>query len=405
MCQCTSFANAASITDAAGIANIGCIGFDARSTPERNVAAAGSLGGDAFEVLEDRMTSNDPNATAAASAIQQIGTEFRRLRALRGERIEDIATYLDVKATQLFGIEQGDLSVVPSRDEAKAMVRSYANYLGLDGEGIIGPMDPIIASLNCDKAPQGQNTPRRFDGTSVIILTTAVVLGVMFGWSWIGDVNQFDLITPPVTANSLDNERSDTGAAPPADGNELNADLTDEGLSEEAAEAADALLTELKTALADEADIGAGETEETVSASPTLTAGEPNSIKNEERPANVLAALVAERGDGAHIYEAENTDARVIVRALAGVSVQITSQSRDYVWTRTMKPREMLLVPNRNDLELWTGDAASIELLLDGVVLPAPGPSGTVISGFSLSASSLEAMLAAVPEGGAKPTF
>ena len=93
---------------------------------------------DAIEVFEERMTSNDPNATAAESAIQQIGTEFRRLRALRGERLEDIAAYLDIKATYLFGIEQGDLSVVPSKREAKAMVRSYANYLGLDGEGIIG---------------------------------------------------------------------------------------------------------------------------------------------------------------------------------------------------------------------------------------------------------------------------
>ncbi len=347
------------------------------------------------------MTSNDPNATAAESAIQQIGTEFRRLRALRGERIEDIATYLDIKATYLFGIEQGDLSVVPSKREAKAMVRSYADYLGLDGEGIIGPMDPIIANLKDDRAPQGAKTSKRLDRTSVIILATAAVLGIMVGWSWIGDVNQFDLITPPVTANSLDGERSDAGL----DDDGSIAGLVEDDLSIEAAEAADALLAELKTALAENAESGAGDAEESASASPSLTADAPNSGKKEERPANVLAALVAERGDGAHIYEAENTDARVIVRALAGVSVQITSRSRDYVWTRTMEPREMLLVPNRDDLELWTGDAGGIELLLDGAILPALGPPGTVISGLSLSTSSLEAILAAVPEGGAKPTF
>ena len=111
-----------------------------------------------------------------------------------------------------------------------------------------------------------------------------------------------------------------------------------------------------------------------------------------ERPVNVLAALVAERGDGAHIYESENTDARVIVRALADVSVQVTSRSRDYVWTRTMKPREMLLVPNRDDLELWTADAAGIEILLDGRVLPPLGQPSTVISGLSLATSSLGAI-------------
>ncbi len=351
------------------------------------------------------MTSNDPNATAAESAVQQIGTEFRRLRSLRGERIEDIATYLDIKATFLFGIEQGDLSVVPSKREAKAMVRSYANYLGLDGDGIIGPMDPIIASLNSDKAPQESAMAKRFDRTSAVILTTAVVLGIMVGWSWIGDVNQFDLITPPVTADSLDGDLSDAGAAVLPDGEELNTDLAADDLSGEASEAADALLAELKTTLADSAETGAIKDEGVASESPTLPLDGQNSVEKEERPANVLAALVAERGDGAHIYEAENTDARVIVRALAGVSVQVTSRSRDYVWTRTMEPREMLLVPNRDDLELWTGDAGGIELLLDGAILPALGPPGAVISGLSLSTSSLEAILAAVPEGGAKPTF
>ncbi|NJO38228.1 MAG: hypothetical protein HC871_12260, partial [Rhizobiales bacterium] len=92
---------------------------------------------------------------------------------------------------------------------------------------------------------------------------------------------------------------------------------------------------------------------------------EPAEPKKEELPVNVLATLVAARGDGAHVYEAENTDARVIVRALTDVSVQVVSRSRDYVWTQTMKPREMLLVPDRDDLELWTGNAAGIEVLLD----------------------------------------
>lgn len=342
------------------------------------------------------MTSTPPNAEAAESAIRQIGTEFRRLRGLRGERIEDIATYLSVKATYLFGIEQGDLSVIPSKREAKSMVRSYADYLGLDGEGIIGPMDPIIASLEGDKAPTEPQQPSRFDRTSFLILATSAVLGIAVGWSWMGDVNQFDLITPPLNADVGASEAAGDGSkGEPAElvavgvddllqDEQVAVDAVEGELSGEAAEAADALLAELKTAIADEA---AGQVEKV------------------ERPANVLAALVAERGDGAHIYEAENTDARVIVRALSDVSVQVASRTRDYVWTETMMPREMLLVPNRDDLELWTADAAGIEVLLDGVVLPPLGPPGTVISGLTLDVPSLEAIAGVVPEGGAKPTF
>ncbi|MDH3663139.1 MAG: helix-turn-helix domain-containing protein [Alphaproteobacteria bacterium] len=348
------------------------------------------------------MTSDDPNATAAESAVQQIGTEFCRLRSLRGERIEDIAAYLDIKSTYLFGVEQGDLSVISSKREAKAIIRNYADYLGLDGESIIGPMDPIIASLRGDKAPLEPEKSSWLDRTSAIILAASVVLGILVGWSWIGDVDQFDLLAPPVTANVVlpEDEEDQIAAALEAvetlDDGELVADIAEEELSGEAAEAAEALLAELKTALQESA---------VALESEPAGQGDEQQTKKQERPSNVLAALVAERGDGAHIYEAENTDARVIVRALTDVSVQVTSRGRDYVWTRTMKPREMLLLPNRDDLELWAVDAAGLEVLLDGVILPPLGPEGTVISGMSLALSSLEAISDALPEGGAKPTF
>ncbi|MGI9421112.1 MAG: RodZ domain-containing protein [Geminicoccaceae bacterium] len=384
------------------------------------------------------MTSNAPNAEAAESAVRQVGTEFRRLRGIRGERIEDIAAYLDIKATYLFGIEQGDLSVIPSRREAKSIVRNYASYLGLDGESIIGPMDPIIASLEGENAPPTPKKHDWIDRTSAIILSVSVILGVLVGWSWIGDVDQFDLLTPPVATDEPDTGAVDGSAGGPVDG-EATADLgaadrsgaaedlseatedlsggtadlsgATEDLDGEAAIAADALLQELKTALAEGAPTATGETGSAAAADVDAAAGADASTDAEsatekvEDPANVLAALVAERGDGAHIYEAENTDARVIVRALADVSVQVTSRSSDYVWTRTMKPREMLLVPNRDDLELWTGNAARIELLLDGAILPPLGPDGTVISGLSLATRSLEAIADALPDGGAKPTF
>ena len=351
------------------------------------------------------MTSNQPNAEAAESAIRQIGAEFRRLRSLRGEQIDDIATYLDVKATYIFAIEQGDLSVIPTKRQAKSALRFYANYLGLDGDSIVAPMDPILASLKDDKAPPEHRPPRSIDRLSVAILAASVILGVLVGWNWIGDSDQFDLLTPPLMIGDKQAR---------ADGAEVTevADLSKEGpvakdLDDKASLAAaaatgktTALLAEIKTVLS----------EPVISQTRSL-ASDPGGEADEEpvkaeRPANVLAALVAKRGDGAHIYEADNTDARVIVRAMTDVSVQVTSRGRDYAWTRTMKPKEMLLVPNRDDLELWTGDAGGIEILLDGKILPALGSSGTVVSGLSLAPASLESVASAkLVEDSAKPTF
>jgi cytoskeleton protein RodZ len=345
------------------------------------------------------MTASEPNAAAAEDAICKIGAEFQRLRSLRGERLEDVADYLDIKAIYLYGVEQGDLSVIPDRLQARAILRSYADYLGLEGERIAGPLGPIIMSLKGDRAPAQSEEAGWLDRTSAIIGAGAILLGALAGWSYIGDANQFDLLAPPIEAEVVDHPEDAAAMADDAAGRAVETAAVDGGQGNaepsekaSAAEEAGAALADLKAAVAEQTN-GAG-----------AEAGV--AVRKEEQPANVLAALVAERGDGAHIYEADNTDARVIVRALDEVSVQVTSRGRDYVWTRKMKPREMLLVPNRDDLDLWTGDAAAIELLLDGVVLPPLGPPDTVISGLSLAASSLEALAAeTLSDNGAKPTF
>lgn len=338
------------------------------------------------------MSSNEPNAAAAESAVRQIGTEFRRLRTIRGERIEDIATYLDIKVTYLFGIEQGDLSVMPGKREAKSTIRSYADYLGLDGSGIVAPMDPIIASLDGDKAPPSAAQPYKLDRTSAVMLASSVVLGVVVGWSWLGDADQFDLLAPPGPADGVEEQ----SGLVPAEGETGDA-LALETASDKTTEA---LLADLRSALSEQgvdtlAATDAGDILDDVKAS-----------EKEELPVNVLATLVARQGEGAHIYEAENTDARVIVRAVRHVSVEVASQSRDYVWTRDMKPGEMMLVPNRDDLDLWTADGGGVEILLDGRVLPPLGPSGKVISSLPLAPADLEAVASAdLATGGAKPTF
>lgn len=337
------------------------------------------------------MTSDHPNAAAAESAISQIGAEFRRLRTARGERLEDVAGYLDVKSTFIYGIEQGDLSVIPGKREAKSLVRRYADYLGLDGSVIIGRMTPIIASLQGENAPPMPKTFAGLDRTAMVLLGASVVLGILVGWSYIGNVNQFDLLAPAVTAEAVDAAGADD-VMPAAD---VQADASDD---------AESALAEIKDEAPTSAEANTGGNTE-IGALPAEGADDALAEK-EERPANVLAALVAQRGDGAHIYEAQNTDARVIVRALSSSSVQVSSKTRDYIWTRTMKPKEMLLVPNRDDLELWTGDAGAVEILLDGTILPPLGPPGTVIGGLSLTPDFLREISAAdLPEGQARPTF
>jgi cytoskeleton protein RodZ len=382
----------------------------------------------------------DTNSRDAEEAIGKIGAELRRLRTKRGERLEDVAQYLGIKATHLYGIEQGDLSIIPSKHDVRSFTSSYANYLGLDGDTIMKQLATVIRSLEGAKAPFGSWNFSGVDRFSAIILTSAVVLGVFAGWSYLGDVAKLDLIAPPLTAG---NSESDDGEAiadavidddvivDPAEAIDAraSADLADatdtfeersKGLVSEAERALANL--ELQAAQAQKGTLQAPPPSQDLPASQDLRVtrsvasnevadnhGEraaEGSARREELPANLLATLVAKRGDGAAIYEPENTDARVIVRALDTSWIQVSSRDRSYLWTRTMQPREMLLVPNRDDLELWAGDASGVEILLDGVVLPKLGPPGTVVRGVSLTPDSLAALSDMVSSAGSgKPTF
>ena len=55
----------------------------------------------------------------------------------RGEDLEDVAEYLRIRPSYLDALEQGDLSAMPGSTYALGFLRSYAHYLGFDGDELI----------------------------------------------------------------------------------------------------------------------------------------------------------------------------------------------------------------------------------------------------------------------------
>ena len=92
----------------------------------------------------------------------------------------------------------------------------------------------------------------------------------------------------------------------------------------------------------------------------------------------LLLDAAARGGQGApQVYEKANTDARVILRAREPSWIRVSTPAGDYTFTRTLEPGEALLVPDRPDLELWTGNAPGLEILVDGT--PVALPRGRVV--------------------------
>ena len=69
---------------------------------------------------------------------------------------------------------------------------------------------------------------------------------------------------------------------------------------------------------------------------------------------------------------------RVVLRAREQLDPDV-EPGGDYAFTRTLQPGDVFLVPNRTDLELWTGNAGGLEVIVDGTPVPALGDAGAVV--------------------------
>ncbi|PZO78204.1 MAG: DUF4115 domain-containing protein, partial [Micavibrio aeruginosavorus] len=66
-----------------------------------------------------------------------MGEILRRTRVHYGQSLQQIEGVLRIRASQLDALEQGDVSQLPGRVYAIGFVRSYSEYLGLDGDKMV----------------------------------------------------------------------------------------------------------------------------------------------------------------------------------------------------------------------------------------------------------------------------
>ncbi|HET6469298.1 MAG TPA: helix-turn-helix domain-containing protein, partial [Geminicoccaceae bacterium] len=74
---------------------------------------------------------------ATDSELRDIGQLLRETRQGRGEDVYDIAEYLRIRPAYLFALEQGDLSIMPGRPYAMGFLRTYGDYLEVDGAELV----------------------------------------------------------------------------------------------------------------------------------------------------------------------------------------------------------------------------------------------------------------------------
>jgi cytoskeleton protein RodZ len=353
----------------------------------------------------------------AEALMREVGAQLQKARLERGEDLDTVAQYLRISPAYLAGIEEGDLSTLPGRTYALGFLRSYADHLGLDGQDLVTQIKSAVGNLT-RKQRLRIHTPMpesRLPKTPILAISLVLILAVYGAWSYVGGSGERVAETVSEVPDEL-REVAIDALAPPPERIVPNAPQSRAGPADDVGTGALASAPHMVDAPEEQAfEPGAGPAGGEVGAAAALASDDgrrdaPPSAREPADPAaaalpagasdgmppdaaQVEAALQESAGGGAEIAAPEDTAARVVLRALGTTWVHVSSATGDYRYVQTLEPGDTLLVPDRPDLSLWTGNAGGLEIVVDGRTLPPLGPDGEVVRDVPLDPESLLAHL------------
>lgn len=118
-----------------------------------------------------------------------VGAVLRTAREATGRNLQSVSQQLRIRAVYLRAIEEGDFGALPGTTYAVGFVRSYADFLGLDGPDIVRRFREEVEEL-------GRRTQLVFPVTptegkipgGAIVLVAILIAGIVYGtWFYMSD--------------------------------------------------------------------------------------------------------------------------------------------------------------------------------------------------------------------------
>ncbi len=381
--------------------------------------------------------------------LRAVGQQLREARQQRGEDLYDIAEILRLKPAYLYALEEGDYTVFPGRAYAFGFLRSYADYLGFQGEEVLRQIKAVIDAAPVEPRLE-YRAPiiERHRPTAVALVTAALLVGVAWG-GWYamrqtdgrlldrlaalpGElgrmVGEFATEDNPGAATPVPVSAEGPTEAPPETAEEAKrpavADRARLAVVERLAapEGTPAVLPRgtivpavtvpspapaaepsepERAAIEEDIDVTSAiaaelpEERELLDAAP---AAAPGTVRTAATPGSAAALLAELRGtevasEGGRVF-GDPAQAAVMLLARETTWIQVRSIDRTFVRTRTLEPGDRFYLPARDDLALWTGNAGGLEIWLGDRRLGPAGAPGQVVRDLPLRPGALEAVAA-----------
>lgn len=334
-----------------------------------------------FKVLDDGKPGPEGD-----SKVEHLGAEMRRARVEKGLSVSFLAETLRIRESYLVAIEEGHFDRLPGPAYALGFVRSYANYLGLDGREMVQRFK--------DEAGNQQRMGRsgrlafpsplaegRGSFGALLILALALGAVVYAGWYWYSnrEPGQLGLDTPqsaPARSGALSGAREAAPTVAPSASVAVPLGAPERSSPPSLAPQGGETAPAGSATGAGSAGTGAGSTG--AAALGTGAAG----TSAQGAPAGQSATGGAS--------DAQGGLSGVVILAKRDSWIQVRDDAGTMLTSSVLRAGETYRVPNRPGLMLMTGNAGGIEIVVDGRTLPPLGAEGTIRRDVSLDRDKLQ---------------
>jgi cytoskeleton protein RodZ len=362
-----------------------------------------------------------------------VGEILRRRRESYGQDLPTVASQLHIRLTYLRAVETGRFKDLPGMAYASGFVRSYGDYLGLDGEELVRLFREEVAGV--DRQVR-LNVPivaseGRIPGGAVLLLSGFLAILAYGVWYYLADRNKslLDLVpevpsqlrailgkevptnvatVPPMVKPQSATAPAQGGTATaPAQGNAAPASAPDPAVPSGVAGAQEAAPAQPTAAGATPSTIASQHATLPVPGVTKASPAEPQApatsvLVQPDDPAPLpgeFNALLAARQppgpDGqplpppAQVVMA-NPGARVKLVARMDSWVQINDKTGKTYYSAVLRAGQAIEVPNQPGLLLTAGNAGGLDVLVDGTQMPSLGAVGLVKRDLPLDPAGLK---------------
>ena len=159
-----------------------------------------------------------------------VAAELRQVRCERGLEMDRVSTDLRIRGAHLSALEEGRVDDLPGPTYVVGFLRSYAEYLGLDGDEMVRRFKEEESGFAANQSlhfptpsPEG-----RIPGLPLILSAMALAAVAYFGWHYLAAPEKVahDLVPPvpqDLTTAATDEPAPSDSDAVRADGTELRA--------------------------------------------------------------------------------------------------------------------------------------------------------------------------------------